>query len=255
MTVVNQVIDFHVRLAPGPDAVPRLLAAMDTAGIGRSVVCPGGALSLDQLSRQVIEGGGVTTDANNDGVLEACRRHPDRLVPFFFGNPHQDPAHYAEHGADFTGLEISPAVHDVTLTEERTTRLVELAGKFGHCVYTVCISRPGCEVADLVALARRYPEVTFVMGHAGVTPIDLHALELIGPCPNVLLETSGGYLLVTREAVLRLGASRVLFGSEYPLQRPELELDKVRYCDLDQDTWRQVVWSNAHRVLGLPEPA
>lgn len=255
MTVANQVIDFHVRLAPGPDSVARLLAAMDTSGIDRAVICPGGTLSLDQLSRQVIEGGGITAAADNDAVLDACKRDDGRLVPYFFANPHQDPAHYADHGADFAGMEISPAVHAVGLDDARTTQLVELARDFGHSVYVVCIARPGCQVADLVALAERYPEVTFVLGHAGVTPIDLYALDLIAPHPNVVLETSGGYLLVTREAVRRLGADRVLFGSEYPLQRPELELDKIRYADLDEDAWRQVVWSNAHRVLRLPEPA
>jgi predicted TIM-barrel fold metal-dependent hydrolase len=254
VTERNPVIDFHVRLAPTADAVPRLLKMMDECGIDRAVVCAGGTIALDALARQVIEGGGVETDADNDAVLTACARADGRLVPFYFGNPHRDPATYADQAARFTGLEVSPAVHGLPLTDERFGALVATAARAGHCVYTVCIERPGCRVADLVTLAERHPDTVFVLGHAGVTPIDVYAVEQLAPHPNMVLETSGGYLLVTREAVRQLGPSRVLFGSEYPLQHPELELAKIRYAELDAAGEHQVFWTNAHRVLGLADP-
>ncbi|MDX2600080.1 amidohydrolase family protein [Streptomyces caniscabiei] len=247
----REVLDFHVRLAPVPGAPDRLLATMDECGIGRAVVCAGGTMPLAQLSRFLVEGGHIESDADNEAVLRACAASDGRLIPFYFANPHRAPEHYRRAAADFRGVEISPAVHGVALDDPRTAGLVEVARDVGHSVYTVCLERPGSRVADLVTLAARHPEVTFVLGHAGIGNIDLYAVESIAPLPNVLLETSGGYTCVARAAVEQLGADRVLFGSEAPLQHPEVELTKLRRLGIGDDDWQMIAWRNASRLLGL----
>lgn len=244
------VLDFHVRLAPRPGARERLLSTMDDCGLDRAVVCAGGTIDLDRLSRQLIEGGHVETDADNDAVLKVCAGAGGRLVPFFFANPHRPPEVYRARAAEFRGLEVSPAVHGVGLTDPRVAALVGVAAEAGHPVYVVCLDRPGAGVADLVGLARRFPEVTFVLGHSGIGNIDFYALALIRDEPTILLETSGGYTCVAEAAVHRLGAGRVLFGSEYPLQHPDVELAKFRALRLPPEQWRQIAWDNAHRLLG-----
>jgi predicted TIM-barrel fold metal-dependent hydrolase len=244
------VLDFHVRLAPRPGARERLLATLDECGLARAVVCAGGTIDLDRLSRQLIEGGHVETDADNDAVLDACAGTGGRLVPFFFANPHRPAEAYRKRAAEFRGLEISPAVHGVGLTDRRVAGLVGVAAESGHPVYVVCLDRPGAGVADLVRLSRTFPQVDFVLGHSGIGNIDLYALTLIRDEPNIVLETSGGYTCVAGAALSRLGAGRVVFGSEYPLQHPAVELAKFQALRLPPAQWRQVAWDNAHRLLG-----
>ncbi|MGW6022247.1 amidohydrolase family protein [Streptomyces sp. NPDC055099] len=244
------VLDFHVRLVPRPGAGGRLLAAMDDCGLARAVVCAGGTIDLDRLSRQLVEGGHVETDADNDAVLKTCADSDGRLVPFFFANPHRSSEEYRARAAEFRGLEVSPAVHGVGLADPRVDELVGVAAEFGHPVYVVCLSRPGAEVADLVGLARRFPRLRFVLGHSGIGNIDFHALTLIRDETNIFLETSGGYTCVAQAALTRLGAGRVVFGSEYPLQHPTVELAKFQALRLPPEQWRQIAWDNAHRLLG-----
>ncbi|MGV9310707.1 amidohydrolase family protein [Streptomyces sp. NPDC003691] len=247
---VQPVLDFHVRLVPGPGSGERLLSALDDCGIAKAVVCAGGTIGLDRLSRQLVEGGHIESDADNDAVLDACRAAGGRLVPFFFANPHRPAAVYRSRAADFRGLEISPAVHGVGLTDPRVAGLVGTAAESGHPVYVVCLDRPGSGVADLVALARRFPSARFVLGHSGIGNIDFYALTLIQDEPNILLETSGGYTSVAAAALSRLGAGRVVFGSEYPLQHPSVELAKFRALRPSPGEWRQIAWDNAHGLLG-----
>lgn len=249
-TVRQPVLDFHVRLAPVAQAPDRLLSMMDACGIDRAVVCAGGTMPLEQLSRNLIEGGHIESDADNDAVLAASAASDGRLIPFYFANPHGDTEHYRAQGSRFRGLEISPAVHGVALSDERSARLVEVAQELGHSVYTVCLERPGSTVTDLVKLAAAFPDTTFVLGHAGIGNIDLYAVELIAPQPNVLLETSGGYTCVAQAAVRQLGADRVLFGSEAPIQHQEVELTKLRHIGLGDDDWHKITWQNACRLLG-----
>jgi uncharacterized protein len=248
--VGTTVLDFHARLAPRPGALDRLLAAMDDNGIARAAVSAGGVIELDRLSRQVVEGGQATEDADNDAVLAACAAADGRLLPFYFANPHRGPDEYRGATAEFRGLELSPAVHGVALTDSRTVRLVSAAARVAHPVYVVCVPRPGAGVADLVVLARWFPTVRFVLGHLGVSLIDTFGVGLVADEPNILVETSGGYTATLQVALDRLGAHRLVFGTEYPLQHPEVELAKFAALRLTDRDWRLISAGNARRLLG-----
>lgn len=249
-TLAGPVFDFHARLVPGPRAVARLMATMRSAGIARTAVAAGGVVDLDRLSRQILGGGEALSDADNAAVLAACAGSHGRLVPMFFGNPHDTTDDYRRAAHRFRALEISPAVHGVALADPRVTALVDTAAAVGHSVYIVCVAAPGSGTRDLVALARRFPGVTFVFGHCGFIGIDIHGINEIGGCPNIMAETSGCFGATARFAIERLGAERVLFGTEYPLQHPRAELAKFAELGLSASTWRQVAWLNAHRLFG-----
>jgi len=245
----QKIFDFHARLVPHPTSVERLLRMMDQVRIERAVVSAGGVIPLWQLSKQIIEGGSADVEPDNDFVLNGCARSDGRLVPFFFANSSRDPALYRNRGADFAGLELAPAVHGVPLTDDRTAALVHVACEMGHAVYLHCLIRDGFAVKDLVALAQRFPRVNFILGHSGIGHVDLYGIDLISHRRNVFLETSGGYTSVVRYALERLGFESVLFGSEYPIQHPAVELAKFQALDLDAVAWERIAWGNACDLL------
>jgi uncharacterized protein len=247
---VRRIFDAHARLGPTPAARDRLLSTLDSCGIERAVVVAGGVIDLDTLARQLAEGGGITADAHNEIALEAQAFSGGRLVPFYFANPHRDPSLYLSQAHDYYGVEISPAVHGVSLTDPRVVELVAVAASVGHPVYTVCLYRPGDTVADLVALARKFPSATFILGHLGVDLIDTYAVDLVSTVDNVLVETSGGYTVLLRTAYERLGPDRLLFGSEAPHQHPSVELAKFAALDLPETD--RILWDNAYRLFGEP---
>ena len=244
------VLDFHARLTPGDREPAALLAAMAEAGIGRSVVSAGGLLDLDRLSAQINDGGRAEVAAGNDRVHEQCARSAGRLLPFFFADPVRDTEAYRVAAGRFRGLEISPAVHGFRLDDPAVAGLVTTAAAAGHPVYVVTLAHPGTRTTDLAALARRFPQVTFVWGHCGHTGLDLAGLTDLAPVPNVHAEISGCLTVTAVQAVRRLGVSRVLFGTEYPLQHPRVELAKVAALGLTPPQLRAVLAGNAGRLLG-----
>jgi len=244
------VFDFRVRLGPGADALTRLLSTMDECGIARAAVTAGGMLPLDRLAAQIIRGGHSDVVADNARVQAASAASGGRLVPIYFVNPRSGVADYRDAAAGFAGVELSPAVHGVGLDDARTAAVVRIAEQAGHSVYVVTLGRQGSRTADLVALARTFPVVTFVLGHGGFLGIDTDAIAQVVAVPNILVETSGCFTEVARVALDRLGPHRLLFGSEFPLQHPSVELAKYRCLNLPPADWARVAWHNAIRVLG-----
>jgi len=214
-------------------------------------VSAGGVVDLDRLSYQIVYGGGTTASADNDAVRRACAGSGGRLLPFYFGNPHVGARDYARRGAQYWGLEISPAVHGVGFYNLGVRELVSQARRHRHPVYTVCVPGPGGSTEDFLRLVADYPDVTFIFGHCGYIGIDTHAIEQIAPHANVIAEISGCFSFTARRAVQRLGAQRVVFGTEYPLQHPSAELAKLAALALPQADEELVAWRNAHRLLQL----
>lgn len=244
------VIDFHARLGPDEGEAARLLATMDAAGIDRAAVSAGGIIPLDRLASQIDGGGRAEAAADNDAVRRAAERSRGRLLPFFFADPVRDLSAYRRSAVDFRGLEISPAVHGGRLDAPAVADLVAVAEKAGHPVYLVTVAQAGSRPADLARLAERFPRVTFVWGHCGHHGLDLTGLAVLAGRPNVLAEISGCLTVTARLAVARLGVRRVLFGTEYPLQAPAVELSKVAALDLDPADRQAVLGGNARRILG-----
>ena len=243
------IFDAHAHLPLREGAVSRLLLTLDANEISRAIVVAGGSLTPERLARQINEGGGVDVDIDNAAVLRGCEESNGRLIPFHFANPYRDAVDYAREGRAFRGLKLGPAVHGIPLTDERHAALVAVARDFGHPVYLHCLARSGFRVEDLVVLAARFSDVTFILGHAGIGNADYSAAEIIADSPNILFETSGGFSTVIAKAVARLGATRVLFGSEYPLQDPYLEVAKIRRLDLAGDSIAGILGGNIARVL------
>ncbi|MEV6841947.1 amidohydrolase family protein [Actinoplanes sp. NPDC051411] len=242
------VFDFHARLVPGGDG--RLLQAMDRAGIDRAAVSAGGLIGLDELSVQITYGGRVETPADNSAVAQACERSGGRLLPFYFADPRRDVDAYRKEAEHFRGLEISPAVHGFRLDEPAVAELVAIAAAMRHPVYVVTTGRPGCRPADLARLAFEFPQAVLVWGHCGHTGLEMAGLAELAPLSNVVAELSGCLTVTARTAIDRLGAGRVLFGTEFPLQHPAVELAKCAALGLEPADRDRVLRTNACRLLG-----
>ena len=243
------IFDAHAHLPPGVDAPAKLLAMMDRAEIERAVVIPGGVVTPNVLSRNISFGGGVDVTPDNERVATAARASGGRLVPFFFANPHADVRHYDDAAPGFAGLKLGPAVHGVPFTDPRIEALLEVAATHRHPVYLHVLARPGFTVEDVAVLARKLPAVPIIIGHAAGGQCEFHALDTMADVQSLLLETSGGFTSFVAASVRRLGAARVLFGSEYPLQDPRAELAKLRCVDLSGADADALLGGNIARLL------
>lgn len=242
--------DGHAHLKPVPGASDKYLQTMDAYEIKRAVVVVGGTVTPEQLAANMTNHEGIDVDANNHALKLQTDASKGRLIPFFFANPWRGPEAYRSQGRGFAGLKLGPVVHGVALNDPKTFALIRVAAFLNHPVYLHCLSRPGFGVADLVGLAKEFPNVTFILGHAGIGNCDFHAVELVAPFSNILFETSGGFSSVIQAASRRLGSNRVLFGTEYPLQHPAIEIEKILCLDLTESERQAIAYQNMATLIG-----
>ena len=237
-------IDFHAHLSPKEESRLDLLLKMDQLSIDHAVVVAGSVVSPHTLSYHFAKGGGLNLSIDNTAVLESCKKSEGKLFPFFFANPYE-PENYEKVGKTFYGLKIAPIVHGVPFADSQMTRLFSKALDLGHSVYLHCLPHAGFTVEDLVRTGEKFPELPLVLGHAGLCQCDYWGVDLIAGLPNLYLETSGAFSHLAKYALDKLGEKRVLFGTEYPLQHPKVEVVKAECIGFSPE----MTFRNASRLV------
>ncbi len=104
---------------------------------------------------------------------------------------------------------------------------------------------------DVADLARRHPRSRIIMAH--LNGVGYRGIEAIADVPNVVVDTSGGdpESGMVEAAVSRLGAHRVVYGSDAPIRHFGVTMNKVLGADIADADKRAILWDNALRILNL----
>ena len=182
---------------------------------------------------------------DEDSVAAAVRSQPSRFVGFFMLDPSKEDAPArARRGLTELGLRtvcLFPAMHHVSLYDERVTRIVETVAQVsGAAVFIHCgalsvgvrqkLGMPSHfhlrlgNPLEVSRLALAFPSVPFIIPHFGAG-LFREALMAADLCPNIYFDTSStnrwirytpGLTLAEafRTALSIAGPSRLLFGTD-----------------------------------------
>ncbi len=107
---------------------------------------------------------------------------------------------------------------------------------------------------DLDALCAAFPKMNFIVAHPGEHDSFMQNLSRMERYPNAYLDISGTGLFrygMLRCGVDRVGAERFLFGTDYPICNPAMQVAGVEYERLT-DAQRELIFSgNFKRLLDL----
>jgi len=196
----------------------------------------------------------------NDAMLAIARAHPDRVRAYVTVNPNHTAHAVAEidrcvaRGAVGVKLAASRRADDPLLDA-----VCEAAARHGlpilhHIWQHRTRDWPSQEIsdgADLAVLARRHPAVTFILAHIGGGGDYMHTFPAIVDAPNVVVDVSGSGVDrgMLDEAILRLGAERVLWGSDVTMETGLAKLMGVEAIRLTADQTALIRWGNARRIF------
>ena len=241
------IIDMHMHIEEGPGyslSADDCIRAMDAAGVERAAV-----MTLSDIPG--IDARGLEL------IADACERHPGRLHGLVRLNPaHLDLSHQLLEQAvtqlGFKGLKLHPVSTLQHPGGAATIELVRHAGELGVPTLFHCGDEPLSTPLSIAQTAAACPDARIILGHmGGYFHVD-EALDVAEQFPNLILETSAmPYPDKIRAAVERVGAGRVVFGSDGPVSSPALERQKVVIAELGVEAASQVLGGNAETLLGL----
>ncbi len=237
------IIDSHVYIGDGRHMsfdTDSLLSQMDEAGIAHAVACP--------VDRCIA----VHNREGNNTILDAVRSHPDRISGMAVANPWFEVKAVEELeralGEGLMGLFLYPNYQGFRLSDHIVDPLLTLAEAFEVPVYAHSGTAAIAEPFHVAELARRFPTVNFIMGHAGSSDFGEDAVRALEFCDNVWLESSRNGPANYGLWQVRGCTGRVLFGSSAPEYIPAIEIETL--SDVFTDTAdRESILSGAVRSV------
>jgi predicted TIM-barrel fold metal-dependent hydrolase len=103
-------------------------------------------------------------------------------------------------------------------------------------------------------LARRWPQVTFLMAHGGTELTADEGLRVAQRTPNIVIDTSHTPTSWITKFVEVLGPDRVVMGSDWPWWRLEVAVKAHEIAITDPEHRAWVMGKTAARIFGVVEP-
>ncbi|MFA5865729.1 MAG: amidohydrolase family protein [Phycisphaerae bacterium] len=241
MRIIDSAVRFSSDVAS--HTVDTYRQAMASCSIDHAVIAPG-----DNCVTVYNEEGNVQT-------AEIIKTHPDLFSGLAVANPWYGPkaVDILKRAFDggLRGLYLHPLRQGFRLTEGIIDPLIDVCLAYGRAVYSHTGTPIVCEPFQLAELARRFPDVRFVMGHGAYPDFWYDVSSAMTQSPNLYIETSCQVGVVLQQVLDTVGADRVLFGSGFPRSQPGLEIDKIKRLRLNTENLAKVAAENAKRLWGI----
>lgn len=238
--------------------VTELLRSMDEEGVGRSVILGFPWEELEHYRK------------HNDYIIEAVQKHPERLTGFCSFSP-LSPGGLKEVerclNSGLSGVG-ELAVYGSGLSSEVTGALDEVAGlctRFDvplllHTNEPVGHQYPGktsMTLNQIYSFLKANPSNRIVLAHwgGGLLFYGLMKREVREVFKNVWFDTAASPFLyspeVYRIAGEIIGFEKVIFGSDYPLLRPQRYFKEIESAGLPPEATKGITGLNGARLLRL----
>lgn len=262
------VIDVHAHIYPDKIAAKAVAAVgkfycyEDMSGGGT----PDDLLALcagSPISRSIVHSVATTAKSVpsiNDFLAEQGRLRPEFIA---FGTMHQDfPDKEAEVeralNLGLRGFKLHPDTQEVNMDDPRLMEFYEIiAGRVPVIIHTGDYRYDYSNPNRLVNIMQTFPDLVVNAAHLGGWSIYdvgydiLHANSFNSE--NLYVDVSSAFAWVgrrhMRELIRMWGADRVMFGSDYPMWHPLVELNELVCCNLTDDELEKVLHLNAERFI------
>ncbi len=188
----------------------------------------------------------------NDASLYWRDKNPDFVIPTCSANPNfldvslKEMERMRKEGAVWLG-EFTGYMHGYEYDTPEFYKIAEAASDLNYII-SIHISADKME-----KLLKDFPKVTWNLCHFNRTKQDMiERFELGRKYPNMLIDTSGSG--VERVGMLELaveimGAEKILFGSDFPINEPGQSLCRINNAFITENDKKKIMRENLVRIL------
>lgn len=229
--------------------IKRALAEMDALGIRTFFVSGMQALNACPV-------------AGNERVEQVLRPHHDRILGYVAFNPCYAAALIPRldgyfRGTVFKGFKTHCAYWQVDITDKRYAPMWAYADRYRLPVLSHTWDGPYNTPSMFKHLVKRYPNVAFLMGHAGGGNQGRAEAEALAHAhPNVYLEWCGSFCSTVcwEDTLQRVSPRQVVFGTDAMLHGFAWELARLLSLDVSDAVLALILGGNMRRILARRRP-
>lgn len=239
---------YDLQMASDAGTVNDLLAVNQIAGVTYSVVFST-ATRVEQVE-------------SINSFMAECQQHPSLIA---FGSLHPDMDAVAINetidlimGNDLRGIKMHPDFQQINADSPFMLELCsQLQGRLPLMIHAGDPRYDFSHPRRIRRLAEKSPGTTIIAAHFGGWSRWSEAIAELSALPNVLVDTSSSLPFMSIDEILQLiqvfGVDRILFGSDYPMWRPDAEIKLIKDLNLTPAENHAIFWANSARLLGLLE--
>lgn len=190
-------------------------------------------------------------------IYEFTQKHPGHAWGIVSYTPHCSEEEYMEHVSwainelGFVAIKLHPEAYCCAANAPQARKVYEAARKLKVPVMIHTGNGVASALPSLVIpMAMEYPDVTFVLAHAGGGMFGSEALVAAQVCPNIYLETSWCPVYVVKSFVEKLGCHRLMLGTDNP-DNVGVELAKHYALHLSEEELALCLGETARKVFSL----
>lgn len=214
----------------------------------------------------------------NDEVLQAMADFPGRIYGYATVNPNYPESELVaelercisvgsagvltclpDAGEDtrapsMVGVKLHPDLHQTNVDDDKYRAVWEWTNAHRLPLLSHTSTGGRNAIKTFEKLAEMYPNVSILLGHSGFGSEG--AQQCIEAClkfPNLYCEITGSTIVygTLERMVNRLGAERVLFGTDLPFLDARPQVGRVAFAKISDDDKRKVFGRNAARIFGI----
>jgi len=243
-----RIIDTHVHLGTSrfsgvSTEEEDIIQAMDRHGVAASLVMP--QPTLEDIP------------AVHARIAEMAEHHKGRIFGMASLDPWLEEEEYRRQAAicfrdyQFVAVKLHPLGHNVSPLSPLCDKVYEIARAYDVPVLVhTGLGAPNALPSLVIDPAKRYPDVRFVLCHAGFAVYTDEAIVAARYCDNIYLEPSWCQTYAVKKMVQTLGADRLLFGSDHLTNLP-VERVKFESIGLTSSELENIFERNALQLFNL----
>ncbi len=213
-----------------------MIEEMDRAGVEKAVLAPQASLTPALI-------------CGNEGVLEAMRKYPDRLLGYACCFPVREDTGLQEiercMDEGMTGIKMHTAA-GLPYTFEGYAPVWQYADERRIPV----LLHTWADLNEMDSIFETYVRLPIILGHAGAVNPAMY-VEYAKKYPHLWLELclSRSPFGLVEYLVREVGADRILYGSDAPWMPFGHQLGRVLFADISEEDKKKILAENARRVL------
>lgn len=203
-------------------------------------------------------------------VIQFSKENEGRIYSGFWCKPHHELMSdeidklVAENRKYLVFLKVHPFHSNLAFDDDRMIPYLELAMKYNLPVVIHTGSGYNDSPKRVLAMAKKYPKLKFVLAHMGLGTDNQLAIDLMAEADNLYADTAWVPVRTTLEVIRRYGSKRVMFGTDSPIdgvdtyycnKAGEPSLYRQYFGELkemiSEEDYENLMWKTAKEVFDI----